>query len=270
MSDKAVNSGSPCAVPGHFGEWLQGRFGPDGPLALITIPCPLLQARVVARGAGDKLAFSSEQLDAFCAGLGLATTDVPALARDMPLGAGAGASTATLVALARSLGFSGPAQTLAHACLQIEGATDPLMFDHPDRLLWASRRALVLRHMPPPPACEIIGGYWGPASPTLPEDEDFPDISDLIQAWPAAARSGQPAQTADLATSSANRTTAHRGPGDAMPDLARDLGALGHIRAHTGSARGLIFPPDAIPSAARAALREAGLHGVFQFRTETA
>ncbi|TMV63484.1 propanediol utilization protein, partial [Thioclava sp. BHET1] len=31
---------------GHFGELLQGRLGPDGPLALVTLPCPPLAARV--------------------------------------------------------------------------------------------------------------------------------------------------------------------------------------------------------------------------------
>ena len=29
-------------VPGHFGELLQGRIGSDGPVALVTLPCPAL------------------------------------------------------------------------------------------------------------------------------------------------------------------------------------------------------------------------------------
>ena len=33
-------------VPGHFGEWLQGRLGPDGPLALVTLACPDRGVRV--------------------------------------------------------------------------------------------------------------------------------------------------------------------------------------------------------------------------------
>ena len=29
-------------VAGHFGELLQGRIGRDGPVALVTLPCPVL------------------------------------------------------------------------------------------------------------------------------------------------------------------------------------------------------------------------------------
>ena len=32
-------------VAGHFGEWLQGRLGPDGPVALVTLPCPVRACR---------------------------------------------------------------------------------------------------------------------------------------------------------------------------------------------------------------------------------
>ena len=43
------------------------------------------------------------------------------------------------------------------------------------------------------------------------------------------------------------------------------LGALGLVAAHTGSARGLIFAPGKVPVQARAALAEAGFTGVLQF-----
>ena len=33
-------------VAGHFGEWLQGRIGPDGPVALVTLACPALGVEV--------------------------------------------------------------------------------------------------------------------------------------------------------------------------------------------------------------------------------
>jgi hypothetical protein len=52
-----------------------------------------------------------------------------------------------------------------------------------------------------------------------------------------------------------------------MPDLARDLGALGYARAHTGPARALIFAPGKVPNGAGAALKEAGLRDVLHFRT---
>ena len=34
-------------VRGHFGEWLQGRLGPGGPLALVTVACPALAVRPI-------------------------------------------------------------------------------------------------------------------------------------------------------------------------------------------------------------------------------
>ena len=35
-------------VEGHFGELLQGRLGPAGPVVLVTLPCPVLAARLLA------------------------------------------------------------------------------------------------------------------------------------------------------------------------------------------------------------------------------
>jgi hypothetical protein len=52
-----------------------------------------------------------------------------------------------------------------------------------------------------------------------------------------------------------------------MSDLARELGALGYARAHTGPARALIFAPGKVPGGAGAALQEAGLRDVLRFRT---
>jgi hypothetical protein len=58
-----------------------------------------------------------------------------------------------------------------------------------------------------------------------------------------------------------------RGPaGDPTPGLARDLGALGWLRAHTGAARGLIFAPGTVPRGAHDALRAAGLRALVRFR----
>ena len=35
-------------VAGHFGEFLQGRLGAEGPVALVTLPCPALRCRQTA------------------------------------------------------------------------------------------------------------------------------------------------------------------------------------------------------------------------------
>ncbi len=254
-------------VPGHFGEWMQGRLGPEGPVALVTLCCPVLGVR--APGGEIRLAelFPEVRLAGFAAALGLCGDgpgDWPDLSCDMPLGAGAGASTACLVAAARACGFDGAPERLARACLAVEGASDPLMYPAPDRLLWASREGRVLAALPPVPRAEIVGGYWGASVATDPEDVDFPDISDLVTAWRGG---GDLALLAGLASEAARRADARRGPGDPVAGLARDLGALGHARAYTGAARALVFAPGTVPEGAGAVLREAGLKGVFRFAT---
>lgn len=186
------------------------------------------------------------------------------LRADMPAGGGAGGSTAALVALARLAGWRGAPLTLARACLSVEGATDPLMFPAAHRMLWASRHATPLAALPALPAFEVIGGFLGTPVRTRPQDQNFPDIADLIPAWRAAA--GDLPALAGLATTSARRTLALRGGDAAMIEaLARQTGALGWLIAHTGSARGLIFAPGSVPPDAKHRLRSAGLRGIVRF-----
>jgi uncharacterized protein involved in propanediol utilization len=261
-------------VSGHFGELLQGRMGTDGPLALISLPCPPLY--VTAQGtlgrslsihtAGGRALISPARARQFLAQLGLHLPARVILRANMPLGAGAGVSTATLVALARLAGWRGDALTLARACVLAEGASDPLMLPAPERVLWASREGRVLAHLPALPAFDILGGFWGPPTPTNPQDLHFPDISALIPQWQAAAQSQNLDAIAQLATISARATLALRGPADDPTEaLAQALGAKGFVIAHTGSARGLIFARGGLPQGARAALRSAGLRGIVQF-----
>ncbi|MDD9738884.1 propanediol utilization protein [Marinovum sp. SP66] len=255
-------SGSEVSVAGHFGEWLQGRIGPEGPVALVTLPCAAL--RVDTPGPTPP-PFSEAQLTAFARSLGLCPAGTGSR-RQMPVGGGAGASTATLVALARVWGFRGPPAALAAACIAVEGASDPLMFPRPDRLLWASRAGRVLRPLAPPPPCTIVGGFFGAAERTDPDDSDFDDITDLVADWAAATGAGDLRRIAALATTSAARCTARRGPAaDPTADLARAQGALGWLRAHTGAARGLIFAPGTVPAGAVQALAEAGFRQRITF-----
>ncbi|MFN3208648.1 MAG: propanediol utilization protein [Roseovarius sp.] len=249
-------------VHGHFGEWFQGRIGASGPVALVTLVCTPL---VVTAPSKDEFPFTADQLAGFARAIGVKA--LPGARRNFPLGIGAGGSTATLVAAARSAGFAGPPDRLARACLAVEGATDPLMYDAPDSLLWASRSGEVLRRMPPPPRAAILGGLWGAPVRTDAKDVAFEDVSDLARDWAAATEAGDLPRVAAIASESARRCIARRGPDDPMNDLARDLGALGTVRAHTGSARGLVFAPGQIPPRAAAAMNEAGLEDILGFET---
>lgn len=257
-------------VAGHFGEWLQGRLGPHGPVALVTLHCPVQGVTVERVGPGP---FRIEQapfvLDegraaAFLASLGRPAEGRFRLITPLPPGGGAGVSTASLVALARAAGAE--EDGIAAACLAAEGASDPLMLERPDRVLWDPRNAKMLEGIPAPPSCEVLGGFFGPPLRTDPGDSDFPDIADLVGRWRGA--DGDLATCAALASLSAERCTALRGPaGDPTPALARDLGALGHARAHTGSARALIFTLGTAPVGAEAALAATGLTGIVRFAT---
>lgn len=259
-------------VAGHFGELVQGRIGRAGPVALITLPCPLpvVTARhIPGRGlcihaAGQHL-IAPERARRFLGGLGLRLTGRIAL-RAARAGTGAGVSTAVLVAIARLAGYAGPPGPLARACMASEGASDPLMFSQPERLLWASRRGEILADLPALPELEILGGFFGPPQRTDPADTRFPDVSDLVEDWMHAEGDG--ARIAALASESGRRTLALRGPADDPTErLARETGALGWAIAHTGAARALVFAPGALPAGAAERLRGAGLRGLRRFRT---
>lgn len=254
-------------VPGHFGEWVQGRV--DGGVALVTVACSSRGVEATREDAAELSLDDPARLvgvtraRAFLVALGLPARGRIRIAPDLPPGGGAGMSTAALVALARAAG--GQERRIAAACLAVEGAVDPLMRASPDMVLWAPRTATVIANMPAPPEAEIVGGFWGPPVATDPQDMAFPQVEDLLAAW---ALGPDLPEAARLASLSAARTTAVRGPaGDPTPDLAIRLGALGWARAHTGSARALIFPPGSVPASADAVLGSAGYLHVLCFRT---
>lgn len=255
-------------VFGHFGELMQGRIGPSGPVALVTLPCPVLWAEATATPARSLTLYqpvpvvARARLMRVLRRLDLAPVGRLRLALNMPVGGGAGASTAALLALALAVGAA-DSEGLIAAVLEAEGASDPLLFAHPERLLWASRRGAVLADLPSLPKFEVLGGFFGPGLRTDPRDANFPDISDLVEAWPGADL----ARMAHLASLSAKRTLALRGPkGDPTEELAHRHSALGFSIAHTGAARALIFAPGTVPQAAAADLREAGFSRITRFR----
>ena len=227
---------------GHLGEFLQGLLGPGGPVALVTLPAPVL--RVAARLAPGPF------------GLHCAGSSTAALL-----------AAAGVWALACGRTLPGP-ERLARICLEIEGATDPLMHPEPARLLWASRLGRVLAVLPPPPALEAVGGFLGAGRRTDPGDADFADVSDLAAAWAPAADRGDAEALGRIATESARRNRIRRGGPDLAPLLAAAArhGAVGVVAAHTGAARGLLFAPGrGEPARAAETLRGLGLTGVRRF-----
>ncbi len=244
-------------------------MGITGPLVLVTMSCPDAGVRATVSHSvtlelnQTRPVLNLARLHAFLVQLGVPPVGRFQLDVDLPVGGGAGMSTAALVAVAQVVGAD--PDLIAGACLAIEGASDPLMEDIADGVLWAPRQAQVLTPMAKPPAAEVVGGFWGAPITTDPTDQDFPEVEDLVRAW---ANAPDIVEAAKLATESAARTAAMRGPGNEPTlDVAASLGALGIARAHTGSARAFIFAPGTVPRSAASLLEETGFKNIIRFRT---
>lgn len=260
-------------VHGHFGEWLQGRLGPNGPIVLVTMTCDVLYTEATFAPAATlrichsgQAGVTQDRLIRLLSEGGRPASGDFHVTGNIPPGVGAGSSTAGLVSLARAAGMD--ENDVAAACLRVEKATDPLMLQDPDRVLWSSRSAKVCEHFKGPPKCEVVGGYLGDPIRTNADDTKFADISDLIGPWQDATDASDLAEIAGLASEAADRTTRLRGPvGDPSAAVAKRLSALGYARAHTGSARAFIFPVGGVPSGAESILGAARFVGAFRFMT---
>ncbi|GGE60628.1 propanediol utilization protein [Actibacterium pelagium] len=261
-------------VYSHFGEILQGKLGPNGPVALVTLPSCAFQAEARwSPSPGLRLtgttprAVTPTQLRQLAKALGTVARGQFLVRVNMPLGGGAGASTASLSTLAKLIAPEAMPDEIAKACVSVEGASDPIMYRAPGRLLWASRRAKVLDHLPPLPRFDVVGGFFGQPERTCPANELFPDIADLTPELSKACGKSDPSALADIATESARRCLALRGrSNDPTDDLIARTGALGMVIAHTGSARGLIFAPGTVPANIKPVLLDAGLRGLVTFK----
>lgn len=259
-------------VAGHFGELLQGTLGPNGPVVLVTLPCQ--QVGVFARhDPALPFGFHGKQsaedlsvpLRTLFSALNLPIQGGFVIRSIMEAGLGTGVSTACLVAAARLAGWQGDPMDLARACVESEGASDPLMIPHPERLLWASRLGKPIETYSSPPEFEVLGGFFGPPLRTDANDNRYADISDLIEGWRKAQTL---AEFAQLASESAARNLTLRGlADDPTCDLAKELGALGWQISYSGAARGLIFAPGTIPQGAERHIETKGLRHVVRFGT---
>ncbi|MDJ0639050.1 MAG: propanediol utilization protein [Paracoccaceae bacterium] len=263
----AVANVTNTRISGHFGEWLQGRLGADGLVVLVSLTCPALgaTARVVPGPAVITGNVDGSVADRFFAALGARPSVGMHVDTDAEPGAGAGMSTAALLALAGAAGMVGD---VAQAALVAEGAVDPLHLADFDHVLWASREVRVVERFGGLPEFAVVGGFWGAPERTDPGDDAFPDVSDIVPMWRAAVAREDRTALAGLATEATRRTTALRGPkDDPTEEIAREVGALGIVRAHTGSARGLLFAPGQIAPGTAERLSEAGYADVLTFHT---
>lgn len=263
-------------VSGHFGELVQGRLGPDGPVALVTLPCPCLVTEVWFQPQPSDLAVDGDAPHARRLAMQLLANWAPEgmggtlrINRAATPGTGAGSSTSDLLGTIRAIAAAfrvAPAPEVeASLCLDIEGAVDPLMHGS---VLFASREGRVLRALPPLPAFQVVGGFAGPGQPTDPGDLDFPEMTSVFAALEAAMAKGDLAGVAQAAQHSA-KANQDRNPNpvwDEVTSMATKLGALGVVVSHTGSAIGLILPPGQATGPTEAALCSMGLTGVLAFQ----
>lgn len=260
------------SIAGHMGELLQGRLGPSGPVVLITLPAPHLRLEVQQRtGAFSLYQPSGRIIDrAKLHGLYRAAGCKPkgrwVMRALMPIGAGAGASTAALVGLAKALRPDWTNRKIEEICLRLEGASDPLLARAPERILWASREGRKLQELPKLPPMQVVGGFVKGRLITDPSDQNFPDVSDLVQNWAFACR--DLTHLGEIVTEASRRRLRQWGE-DMTPliTLAKEFGAKGLSIAHTGTARAFLLPADsaAAPSLAQH-LRHLGWHFVQNYK----
>lgn len=270
----AQSDASRAVVAGHFGELVQGIAG--GEVVLVTLPCPALVTQVSYRpGTGPLEVAGAETAKTRVAGEALLARIAPGMGGRLEIerpaapGTGVGSSTADILAALRAIagafGVSLSAEEEVGLALAAEGAVDPLMY--PGTVLFASRRGVVLERLPAPPPMRVVGALCGPGRATDPADRSFAPADMALTLLRDGLASGDLAAVAEAASLSAAANDALRPHPAAtiFAEAARDVGALGEVTAHTGSARGLILRPNADPGPALEALAKRGITGAFAF-----
>lgn len=183
---------------------------------------------------------------------------------EMPEGCGLGSSTAARIALLLAINPDLSPEFLAKSCIADEGASDPIMFNSPEKLLWAPRQGKIIKTLAKLPRITCIGGLYGVPQRTDPKDLNFPIITDLITEWEIPNKT--PANLAEICSESSERTLRLKGhTNDPTRALTKDLGALGYSIAHTGIVRNLIFPYNSVPNKVKRYLEKAGFTHIQEF-----
>lgn len=264
-------------IAGHLGELVQGRLGPAGPVALVTLPCPALVTRLGYAPARGALTAAEPVSAKACAAARLALAELGAedwggalsIARPAAPGLGLGSSTAETLgavrAVAGAFGLGLTPEREAALCLAAEGAVDPLMCAEP--VIFASREGRVVEPLPALPAMRVVGGPAGPPSPTDPDDDAFADLAGVFGAATRALHAGDLAALAAAATRSAEANQARRPNPLWAPvrALGARHGALGVAVSHSGPSIALILAPDS-PADPAPALAALGLDPVLDYR----
>ncbi len=257
-------------VAGHFGELVQGRFGPDGPVVLVTLRRERLLNCVTYTPSSGPLVIDAEPQEmirevatkmlAQFSGNDVGGTLV--CERAVTPGHGTGSSTADLLGTIRAISSAFELQLSpeheAALCLEVEGAVDPLMFDRPT--IFASRGGRVLTWLDQLPEMQVIGVLADGPSSTDPTDTDFPDVSTLLDEFKVAVKDQDLSKIGEISTQSAELNQS-RNPNPAwnqMREIADAVGAPGVVVAHTGSAIGIVLQPDASFRAAQEQVRALG------------
>lgn len=266
-----VRGSAVSSVFGTFGELLQGAL-PEGPDFLVTLP--------IARWSTAEFEYdgSRELLEAFPATKTKAQRVARAvlarhgasgggslrLSGSLPEGRGLASSSADLVATARAvagaIGVEMPPSLVQDLLRPIE-PTDGVMypgvvaFDHRDVV---HRRSLGM--LPP---MTIVGIDEGAAVDTvafnaIPKnftDRDREEYAALLAALADAVTTGDAATIGRVATRSAhlNQRLCAKRSLSAITALSAEVGGVGVVAAHSGSAIGLLLPQDVTDYRARLA-----------------
>lgn len=159
-----------------------------------------------------------------------------------PSGVGFGRSTMDILAVLRAIDPDLSPKRESDIVVSVEGACDPLMYDVNHLPLYEPRTGKLHRYIGRMPDHVLIGGYTDQTADPLAYT-NWPDVTDLVDELAPDLKT-----IARIATESAIRgqQVVYNPYLNHMIDAAQELGALGVVRAHTGSALGWIFAPGTI------------------------